>query len=165
MAEKLNKLEDLFVDSLKDLYDAEHQITQALPKMIDAAKSQELKKGFKDHLEMTRRQTERLEQVFKEMKMEPKAKKCVGMQGLIKEGEEVMKEAEDPDVRDAALIASAQKIEHYEISGYGTARAYAEALGHPSIAKVLDQILEEESNTDEKLTRLAESHINAKAKR
>lgn len=162
---KMKKLEDLFVDSLKDLYDAERQMVTALPKMMEAANSQDLKNGFKEHLEVTRRQTERLVQIFSEMKMDPKGKKCVGMQGLIKEGEEIMKEAGDPDVMDAGLIAAAQKIEHYEISGYGTVRAYAQALGHQNIAGILDQTLKEEGQTDKKLTAMAEGHINAQTKR
>lgn len=161
----MKKLEDLFVDSLKDLYDAERQMVAALPKMMEAANSQDLKNGFKEHLEVTRRQTERLVQIFSEMKMDPKGKKCVGMQGLIKEGEEIMKEAGDPDVMDAGLIAAAQKIEHYEISGYGTVRAYAQALGHQNIAGILDQTLKEEGQTDKKLTAMAIGHINAQAKR
>lgn len=165
MAEKVTNLEELFVDTLKDLYDAEHQILGALPKMIDAAQSQELKQGFKEHVEVTKKQVDRLEQIFKEMKMKPQGKKCMGMQGLIREGEEMMKEATDAMVKDAGLIASAQKIEHYEIAGYGTARAYAQALGHQNFAKMLDQTAEEEGITDKKLTSLAEGHINAQAKR
>jgi ferritin-like metal-binding protein YciE len=162
---KMKKLEDLFEDFLKDIYDAENQIVTALPKMIEAAHSQDLKKGFKDHLEVTRNQTQRLEKIFKEMKTDPKGKKCVGMQGLIKEGDEIMKEAADPDVKDAGLIAAAQKIEHYEISSYGTARAYAMALGHQNFAGLLNETLQEESQTDKKLSAMAEGHINAQAKR
>ena len=165
MEKKMQKLEDLFEDMLKDIYDAEMQIVTALPKMIDAAHSQDLKNGFKEHLEVTRRQTQRLEQIFKEMKTDPKGKKCVGMQGLIKEGEEIMKEAGDPDVMDAGLIAAAQKIEHYEISSYGSARAYAQALGHQTFAGLLNQTLQEEGQTDKKLTALAEGHINVQSKR
>jgi ferritin-like metal-binding protein YciE len=160
----MKNLNDLFVDVLKDLYDAETQITKALPKMIEQAKSPDLKAGFQDHLEMTKRQKDRLEQIFSEMKVSPEGKKCMGMQGLIKEGNEVMQEASDPDVKDAAMIAAAQKIEHYEISGYGTARTYANALGHQNFAQMLDMTLDEEAKTDKKLTKLAEGHINAKAK-
>ncbi len=163
MTEKMTSLEDLFVDFLKDLYDAEKQIASTLPKMIEEAKSSDLKQAFKDHLETTRRQTDRLEQIFKEMKMEPQGKKCLGMQGLIKEGEQMMKEAADPDVKDALMIASAQKIEHYEIAGYGTVRTYADALGHKSFANLLDATLDEEGQTNKKLTKLAEGHINKKA--
>lgn len=163
--QKMKNLEDLFVHSLEDLYDAEKQLMKALPKMADAAHSNELKQGFKDHQEVTQRQIERLEQIFKEMKMEAKGKKCKGMEGLIKEGDEMMKEEMEPQVMDAALIAAAQKIEHYEISGYGTARAYAQALGHQNIARLLDQTADEEGQTDKKLTTLAEGHINARAKK
>lgn len=162
---KIKKLDELFVDALKDLYDAEKQLVAALPKMMEAASSQDLKNGFKEHLDVTQKQVERLEKVFTELKEDPKGKKCVGMQGLIKEGQEVMEEVGDPDVMDAGLIAAAQKIEHYEISGYGTARAYAQVLGHRNIAGMLDQTLQEEGRTDKKLTALAEGHINAQAKR
>jgi ferritin-like metal-binding protein YciE len=166
MAEKkMMKLEDLFVDTLKDIYDAESQMTAALPKMMEAASSKDLKNGFKEHLEATKRQSKRLEQIFSEMKEDPKGKKCVGMQGLIREGEEIMKEAGDPDVMDAGLIAAAQKIEHYEIASYGTARAYAQALGHQNFAGILNETLQEEGQTDKKLTAIAEGHINANAKR
>lgn len=161
----IKNLEELYVDVLKDLYDAETQLTKALPKMIEHANSQDLKAGFQEHLEVTQRQKDRLEQIFSEMKMSPDGKKCMGMQGLIKEGNEVMQEAADSAVMDAALIAAAQKIEHYEISGYGTAKAYAEALGHTSAAQILDTTLSEEARTDKKLTKIAESHINAQAKR
>ena len=115
-------------------------------------------------MDQTEKQIERLEQVFKDLDMPVRGKHCAGMEGLIKEGQEVMAENMDPEVMDAALIASAQKIEHYEISGYGTARAYAQALGHSSIARLLDQTANEEGQTDKKLTALAESHINVKAK-
>jgi ferritin-like metal-binding protein YciE len=162
---KLKNLDDLFVDTLKDLYDAENQIVKALPKMIEQAKSNELKQGFKDHLEVTKHQIERIDQIFKQMGMPVKGKHCAGMDGLIKEGEEVLKEEMDPQVKDAALIAAAQKIEHYEISGYGTARTYAQALGHQEFARMLDTTANEEGQTDKKLTMLAETQINARAKK
>jgi ferritin-like metal-binding protein YciE len=166
MAMKMNSLEELFIDNLKDLYDAEHQIIKALPKMVDAASSQDLKKGFQQHLDVTKEQVKRLEQIFTELNQKPSGKKCLGMEGLIKEGEEVMSEMKsDPDARDAGMIAAAQKIEHYEISGYGTARTYANTLGHQRAASLLEKTLQEESQTDEKLTRLAESHINVEAMR
>ena len=139
--------------------------SKALPKMAEQANSKELKQGFKEHLDVTNRQIERVEQIFKELKMEAKGKRCKGMEGLIKEGDEMIQEAGDPMVKDAALIASAQKIEHYEISGYGTARAYAQALGHQNIARVLDQIANEEGQADKKLTALAEGHINMQARK
>jgi ferritin-like metal-binding protein YciE len=166
MTEKnqVRNLNELFVDSLKDLYDAEQQIVKALPKMIDQAESTDLKQGFQEHLDVTHRQVERLDQIFKELKMPAQGKHCKGMEGIIKEGNEMMKEMADPMVKDAALIAAAQKVEHYEIAGYGTARAYAQALGHENIASLLDQTAKEEGQTDKKLTRLAEGHINTRAK-
>jgi ferritin-like metal-binding protein YciE len=164
MTKKMKNLEDLFVDVLKDLYDAEHQISKALPMMAEKAKSNELKQGFKDHLEMTQKQIDRLEQVFDELKMPAEGKHCKGMEGLIKEGQEIMQEEMDPAVRDAALIAAAQKVEHYEISGYGTARSYAQALGHQRIAELLEQTANEEGETDKLLTTMAEDHINRRAK-
>ncbi len=164
MPMKMNSLEELFVDTLKDLYDAEHQLIEALPKMSEAATSQDLKKGLQDHLRVTKEQTKRLEQVFSEINEQPKRKKCVGMEGLIKEGEQHMKELkDDKDALDAGLIASAQKVEHYEIAGYGTAKSYAEMLGHDKAARLLDQTLSEEHRTDEHLTKIAESHINVEA--
>lgn len=164
MAMKMNSLESLFVDQLKDLYNAEQQIIKALPKMVDAAKSNMLKQGFQQHLDTTRQQAQRLEQIFNDMNEKPSGKKCVGMEGLVKEGEQIIKELKnDQDALDAALIASAQKIEHYEISGYGTARAYAKMLGKHDAAGLLDKTLKEESQTDERLTTLAESHINIQA--
>jgi ferritin-like metal-binding protein YciE len=164
MTEKVRNLDELFADSLKDLYDAEQQIVKALPKMINQAQSNELKQGFQEHLDVTHKQIDRLDQIFKELKMPVKGKHCKGIEGIIQEGNEMMQEMADPMVKDAALIAAAQKVEHYEIAGYGTARAYAQALGHQSIAKLLDQTADEEGQADKKLTKLAESHINAKAK-
>lgn len=164
MAMKMNSLENLFVDTLKDLYDAEHQLIDALPKMAEAASSPDLKKGLQQHLEQTRRQAQRLEQVFQDVNQTPDRKKCVGMEGLIKEGQQHMAELKsDKDVLDAGLIASAQKVEHYEIAGYGTAKTYAEMLGRTESVRLLDQTLSEEYATDERLTKLAESHINAEA--
>lgn len=164
-ANKISSLDELFIDVLEDIYDAEHQITEAMPKMIEAATSPDLKKGLKDHLEQTRKQVERLDQIFKNMNKKAEGKKCHGMQGLIKEGDEIMKEASDPMVKDAGMIAAAQKIEHYEISAYGTARTYAQALGHKDVARLLEQTLQEEGATDKRLTALAEGHINAQAKK
>lgn len=160
---KLKNLQDLFEDSLKDIYDAERQIIKALPKMIDSATSPELKQSFKEHLAVTERQLARMEQIFEKMDMPKRGKHCKGMEGLIEEGKEVMEEPIEPEVLDAALIAAAQKVEHYEITGYGTARAYAQALGHSEVARMLDLTANEEGETDKKLTALAESHINRKA--
>jgi ferritin-like metal-binding protein YciE len=165
MAKKMDNLDALFVEQLQDLYDAEKQLMDALPKMVDAAKSPDLKTSFQQHLGQTREQAKRLEQIFSDRKEKPTGKTCVGMQGLIKEGQELMKEKNiDPDVLDAGLIASAQKIEHYEIASYGTVRTYADTLGYHDAARLLNRTLDEESQTNEKLTALAESHINQEAK-
>lgn len=165
MAEKkVKNLDELFVDTIKDLYDAEHQIIKALPKMIEQAHSPDLKQSFQQHLDVTHRQVERLDQIFKDLNTTTKTKHCKGMEGIIKEGDEVMVEVADPAVKDAALIAAAQKVEHYEIAGYGTARTYAQMLGHDNFAQLLDQTVKEEGQTDKKLTSLAEQHINQKAK-
>lgn len=164
MAEKIKHLEDLFKDELKDLFDAEQQITKALPKMIDQAQSAELKNGLKEHLAVTHKQIDRLNQIFKELKMPVEGKHCKGIEGLIKEGNEMMQESIDPAVRDAVIIAAAQKVEHYEISGYGTARTYAQMLGHQNAAQMLDETANEEGQADKKLTAMAESHINMRAR-
>lgn len=164
MAEKVKNLDELFRDTLKDLYDAEQQIIKAMPKLIKEASSPDLKKGLQDHLDQTHKQVERLDQIFNELKMPTKGKHCKGMEGIIKEGDEVMMEMADASVKDAALIAAAQKVEHYEIAGYGTARTYAQALGHTKIAKLLDQTANEEGQADKKLTAIAEGHVNAQAK-
>lgn len=164
MAEKMKNLEDLLVDQLKDLYSAETQIIQALPKMAKAAHSQELRMGFEEHLEQTRQQKDRIDQIFQHIEGTPRGKKCVGMEGLLKEGEEVMQEQMEPEVLDAALIASAQKVEHYEISGYGTAATYADMLGHKEIARLLKETLNEEEQVDAKLTKMAKMKVNKNAK-
>jgi ferritin-like metal-binding protein YciE len=165
MAKKVKNLEQLFVHQLKDLYSAENQLIKALPKMANAASSKDLRTGFERHLEQTKKQAERIEQIFDKNDLEgsPRGKKCVGMEGLIKEGEEVIKEDMEPDVRDAGLIAAAQKVEHYEISAYGTARTFANTLGYKDAARLLQQTLDEESQVNEKLTKMAESHINPSA--
>jgi ferritin-like metal-binding protein YciE len=161
---KSNSLEQLFVDGLKDLYDAEHQILEALPKMAEMASSQQLKQAFQTHEQQTRQQTQRLEQIFRDLGHKPDRKKCMGMEGLIQEGQHHMQEYKsDRDVLDAALVASAQKVEHYEISGYGTAKTYAQMLGRQDAARLLDQTLKEEYSTDERLTGLAENVVNIKA--
>jgi ferritin-like metal-binding protein YciE len=160
---KLHSLEDLFVAELRDLYSAENQIIKALPKMAKAAASEELKNACEEHLEQTRGHVERLEQIFDQLDVSPKGKKCKGMEGLIDEGKETMDEAEEDSVCDAALIAAAQHVEHYEMAGYGCARTYAHTLGNDQAADLLQQTLAEEKETDEKLTRLAEEMINAQA--
>jgi len=159
---KLESLHDLFVDELKDLYSAENQLLKALPKMAKAASSSELQAAFEDHLEVTQGQVRRLEKVFKKLGVSPKGKKCKAMEGLIEEGKELLEEDAEPAVLDAALIAAAQKVEHYEIAGYGTVRTFARLLGHEDAAELLQQTLDEEGDADKKLTELSES-INVDA--
>jgi len=164
----MNSLQELFVDQLRDLYDAEQQLVQALPKMAQAASSQELKMGFQMHLDETRNQVQRLERIFADLGMSSSGQQCEGMAGLIKEGEEAIQMQGDPMVKDAALIAAAQRVEHYEIAGYGTARTFADQLGHSQAKSLLQQSLDEEGKTDKKLSALAEgglfsSGINEKA--
>jgi ferritin-like metal-binding protein YciE len=162
---KLKNLRDLLEHELLDLYDAENQITKALPKMAKAAKSADLKHGFEEHLQQTRDQIKRLDQVFDHLGISKNGEECVGMRGLIEEGEKIMEEQGDSEVIDAALIAAAQKVEHYEIAGYGTARAYARLLGEEKVDGLLLKTLDEEGRTDEKLSQLAMGSINQKAKR
>ena len=159
----IDSLQSLFQDELKDIYDAEKQITKALPKMIKKAGADELKSAFEEHLEQTQQHIDRLEQVFESLEMPARGKKCVGMQNLIKEGQEMMAEAEDDDTRDALMIAAAQKIEHYEIAAYGTLRVWANLLGHEDAASLFEETLEEEKETDQKLTSIAESFVNQAA--
>jgi len=163
MAEETNPLEELLVDELKDLYSAENQIVKALPKMAKAAGSPELRRAFERHLDETRRQVERLDQIGNELDIKLTGKKCKGMSGLIEEGKELIEEDLDQDALDAGLIGAAQKVEHYEIAAYGTARTHAEMLGYNKVARLLQQTLNEESATDKKLTALAESIINVEA--
>jgi ferritin-like metal-binding protein YciE len=160
---KLESLRDLLVEQLQDLYDAENRITKALPKMAKAATSPALKAAFEKHLRETEGQVKRLEQVFEALGETAKTKTCKAMQGLIAEGEETMSENAEPEVLDAALIASAQRVEHYEMAGYGTVRSYAKLLKEDTIVRLLEQTLEEEKATDEALTALAESSINVEA--
>ncbi len=160
---KLDSLKALYIEELRDLYNAENQITKALPKMAKAATSPELKQAFEMHLEETQGQIGRLEQIFEALGESPKGKTCKAMQGLVEEGEEILKAKADPMVRDAALIAAAQRVEHYEIAGYGTVRTYAKLLKEQKAAKLLQETLDEEGATDEKLTSLAEGGINIEA--
>ena len=159
----LRTMEDLLVHELKDLYNAENQIVKALPKMAKAANSSELQKAFEDHLEETKNQVQRLEEIFQQLELPLRGKKCKAMEGLLEEGKDVVDEDAEPHVKDAALIAAAQKVEHYEIASYGTAQAFAKLLGHETIAELLHQTLEEEKNADVKLTQLAETAINMEA--
>jgi ferritin-like metal-binding protein YciE len=160
---KTGTLENLLTDELKDLYSAENQIIKALPKMAKNAQSEELRMAFEEHLEQTRQHASRLEQACEELGVSPKGKKCVGMEGLIEEGKEVMQEKLDMDTIDAGLIGAAQKVEHYEMAAYGTAAAHARQLGFNSVVRLLDKTLEEEKTTDHKLTKLAENRVNVQA--
>jgi ferritin-like metal-binding protein YciE len=155
-------LKELYIDELKDIYNAENQLVKALPKMAKAANSEELRTGFEEHLEQTRGHVQRLEQIFKELGEKPSGKKCKGMEGLVAEGQEMMGEDFEDDVMDAALISAAQRVEHYEIAAYGTVRTYAELLGEATAVQLLEQTLEEEKETDQKLTDMA-SEINVRA--
>ena len=163
MASKMATLEDLYTDLLKDLYSAEKQLVKALPKMAKNAQSPDLQRAFQDHLRQTEGHVERIERIFNDLEGSPRGKKCVGMEGLIEEGNELLQEDVEPDVLDAGLIAAAQKVEHYEIASYGTARALAERLGYDKAARLLQQTLDEESMANEKLTKIAESHVNMEA--
>ena len=155
-------LKELYIDELKDLYNAENQLVKALPKMAKAASSGELRQGFQEHLEQTKGHVQRLERIFQTLGESPKGKKCKGMEGLVEEGADVMKEDFEGSLMDAALIGAAQRVEHYEIAAYGTVCAFAEELGDTEQASLLNETLEEERETDEKLTKLAEE-INAQA--
>lgn len=159
----LQSLEDLFLHDLKDIYNAEMQITKALPRMAKKASAPELRRAFEQHLKQTEAQIKRLERVFGTLDEKAKGKTCKGMQGLIEEGKEMMSEDIEDDVLDAALIAAAQKVEHYEMAAYGTARTYAEMLGNTEAARLLQQTLDEEEATDKKLTQLAEQLVNVEA--
>ncbi len=162
---ELETLKDLYIHELKDLYSAENQLIKALPKMARAAKNRQLAAGFKQHLEQTKRQAKRLEQILKSHGESTRGPKCEGMEGLIAEGDKMAKEDAEDEVRDAGLIAAAQRVEHYEIAGYGCARTYAELLGDKQGARLLDTSLREEGDTDKKLTKLAKSVINLRAKK
>jgi ferritin-like metal-binding protein YciE len=156
---KMNRLDDLYLDQLKDLYSAEKQLVQALPKMAKAASSEELKMGFEEHLGQTKNHVARLEQIFAALGSSPGRKKCVAMEGLIEEGQEAIELEGNASVRDAALIAAAQRVEHYEIAAYGTVRTYAQHLGYSDQNNLLQMTLDEEGATDKKLTALAEGGL------
>jgi ferritin-like metal-binding protein YciE len=160
---KTGNLEDLLTDELKDLYSAENQLIKALPKMAKTSQSEELRMAFEEHLEQTRGHAQRIEQICDELGISPKGKKCVGMEGLIEEGKEVMQEELDADTLDAGLIGAAQKVEHYEMAGYGTASAHARQLGYNKAVTLLEKTLQEEKKADEKLTKIAEASINTQA--
>jgi ferritin-like metal-binding protein YciE len=158
---KESALKKLYIDELRDLYNAENQLTKALPKMANAAKSAELRSGFEKHLEQTKGHVDRLEQIFEELDEKPTGKKCKAMEGLVEEGKEIIDEQEG-DVLDAGLISAAQRVEHYEIAAYGCVRTYANLLGEDQAKKLLEETLKEEKETDQKLTKLAEK-INVEA--
>ncbi|HMC32170.1 MAG TPA: ferritin-like domain-containing protein [Candidatus Angelobacter sp.] len=162
---KLESLRELFIEELQDLYSAETQIIDALPKMVDQASSPDLKAGFTEHLEQTRQHVRRLDQIFDQLgdDVDRKDKTCKGMQGIIKDNKDLLKTSAEPEVLDAGMIAGAQRVEHYEIAGYGTVRTYAQLLGRNEWAQLLEQTLQEEKDTDKKLTQLA-GHINLEAR-
>jgi ferritin-like metal-binding protein YciE len=155
-------MDELFVDELKDLYSAEKQITRALPKLVKAATSDELREAFQSHLEETNGHVARLEKAFEILGKSPKGKTCVGMKGVLEEGAEVLEDTDKGEVRDAGLISAAQRVEHYEMAGYGTARDFAMLLGQDEIAELLQETLEEEKAADEKLTAISKQ-VNAEA--
>lgn len=163
----LQSLDKLFIHELKDLYSAENQLLEALPKMAKAAGSDELRQGIEHHLEETKEHVNRLEQIFQDLDGQPGGEKCDAMEGLVSEGEEIIEMDGDASVKDAALIAAAQRVEHYEIAGYGAVRNYAQHLGNKNAEQLLQKTLDEEGATDKKLTKLAESgaHINKMAMR
>jgi ferritin-like metal-binding protein YciE len=165
MAPKLQTLEDLYMDMLKDLYSAEKQLVKALPKMVRNAHTPDLQQAFQDHLKQTEGHVERIERIFSERNASPRGKKCVGMEGIVEEGNELLQEKVDPDVLDAGLIAAAQKVEHYEIASYGAVRTWAQRLGYNNEAQLLQQTLDEEGEANKKLTQIAESHVNMEAQR
>ena len=160
-----DSLESLLVEQLQDLYDAEQRLTKALPQMADAAHNPALKTAFTSHLHETQNQVARLERAFQSLGKPAKSKTCEAMKGLVEEGKEVIDAKGDPDVKDAALIAAAQRVEHYEMAGYGSARSFAQRLGKHDVAKLLQETLDEEGAADKKLTALAESNVNPKAQR
>ncbi len=159
---KITTLHDAYIEQLKDIYSAEQQLIKALPKMAKAASSEELAKGFEEHLEQTKGHAERLEEIFKALDEKPTGKKCKAMAGLVEEGSETISEDASPAVKDALLIAAAQRVEHYEIAAYGTVKAFADILGEEDAVRLLDETLQEEVETDEKLTEVAKT-VNEEA--
>ncbi|MDQ6676308.1 MAG: ferritin-like domain-containing protein [Acidobacteriota bacterium] len=159
----IDTLEEFSLKSLREMYDAENQLTKALPKMAKASKSDELRSAFEDHLEQTKNHVTRLEQIFSSMGKKPDGETCGAMKALVKEGEEIISEMDQSPLRDAALISAGNKVEHFEIACYGTARTFAQQMGKQSAVTLLEKTLEEEKMADEKLTRLAETVVNTKA--
>jgi len=160
---EIDSLRKLYVEDLKDVYSAEKQILQALPKMVKKASNQQLRKALEEHRLITEKQVDRLDRIFESLGKSPRGKKCKAMEGLLEEGKELLQEDIDPEVLDAGIIGAAQKVEHYEIATYGTLRTYAELLGENEHVKLLQQTLNEEGDADKKLTQLAESTINVEA--
>ncbi len=161
---KMQNLTDVLADELKDMYSAENQILKALPKMAKSSEG-DLRTAFRQHEEQTRTHVQRLEQICKDLNVSPKGKKCAGMQGIIEEGSEVLSAQGDKQAMEAALIGAAQRVEHYEIAAYGTAKTHAHQLGYESAANLLDQTLREERQTDDRLTQIAENQINPQSMR
>lgn len=159
---QMSSLQDLYIHKLQDLYSAETQITQALPRMLEKMQNPELKQGMQLHLQQTEQHVQRLEQIMQKLGQQPGGVECKGMKGLLAEGQELMQQNMEPEVLEAGLIAAQQAVEHYEMAGYGTARTYAELLGDQNAAQMLDQTLQEEGQTDEKLTQVAKQ-INVQA--
>jgi ferritin-like metal-binding protein YciE len=159
----MESLHELLVHEVKDLYSAENQLVKALPRMAKNAQNTELRRAFEQHLRQTEEHARRLERVAERLEAKPRGKKCVGMEGLIEEGKELLSEDAEPDVLDAGLIGAAQKVEHYEMAAYGTARAHAEQLGYRDVASVLQQTLDEEGEANKLLTAIAERMVNAQA--
>lgn len=162
---KFNSLDELLVEQLQDIYDAENRLLDAIPKMADAATSSDLKAAFKEHLGETKQQVTRLDEVFGLLDKSPKRETCEAMKGLVKEGEEIISAECDSSIKDAALIAAAQRVEHYEMAAYGSARNFARQCGQHRVADLLQQTLQEEGNADSKLTKIAEQFVNAEAAR
>jgi ferritin-like metal-binding protein YciE len=160
----MDSFDKLYMDQLKDAYSAEKQLVKALPKMVKAATSPELRTALEEHLDVTRRQVERLEGIFQDLGKPASGKTCKGMAGIIEEGQEVLQEDGDPEVIDAGIIAAAQRVEHYEIAAYGTLRTFAEIRGDTKAARILEEILNEEKEADDRLTRIAESSVNVEAR-
>jgi ferritin-like metal-binding protein YciE len=160
----MDSFDKLYMDQLKDACSAEKQLTKALPKMVRAATSPELRSALQEHLDVTRRQVERLEGIFHDLGKSASGKTCKGMAGIIEEGQDMVQEDGDPEVIDAGIIAAAQRVEHYEIAAYGTLRAFAETKGDMKAARILEEILNEEKEADERLTRIAESSVNVEAR-
>ncbi len=160
---KLASMQDLFLEQIRDLYSAETQIVKALPKMVEAASNEELRAGFQEHLAQTENHVSRLESIFTRLGQKSSGDKCKGMEGLLKEGDEMISNTDAGAVRDAGLIASAQRVEHYEMAGYGSAREFARQLGNEEAVRLLEETLDEEKETDERLTEIAMAMVNDQA--